>query len=901
MIGAKLAHYEITALLGKGGMGEVYRGRDTKLKRDVAIKVLPEEFSRDADRVSRFQREAEVLASLNHPNIAAIYDLQEAEGSRFLVLELVEGETLADRIQRGAIPVNEALGIAKSICEALEAAHEKGIVHRDLKPANVKITPDGKVKVLDFGLAKAMESGPMSTTLSNSPTLVSGTMGGMIVGTAAYMSPEQARGREADQRSDIFSFGCVLYEMLTGRQAFQGEDVSDVLASVMKIDPKFELLPADLDPRLNDLLRRCLTKNRKERWYAIGDTWVELQRITDEPLRIPGPIAPRSESKWITKMLLAAATLTTIAAAIAIGFAWRTTHSASPSEVIRFPFILPEGQHLSRSGRPFLTISPDGDRIVYVANNQLYMRVLSDAEAHPIDGTATDPALPFFSPDGQWIGFYSNSDNKLKKVAITGGAAITISDQIGDPYGASWGANGQIVVARQRDIARVSAIGGKPEILFKPDPGQIVSSPYFLPDGDHFLFATGPDGPDRWGSKSHTLVQSLRSGERKVLLEGGADVRYVSTGHLIYALGPTLLSIRFDVSKLAVSGGPVPVLENISPPPVNDAGNANFSVANNGTLVYALPIQTILGQTRLTLVDRRGSRRVLPLPAGQYADPRISPDGKQLAVALQTGNDASIWLYDISGATSMRRLTFEGNSSIPLWTRDGRRLIFRSNRGEGDALFWQNADGNGVAEPLTTMEKNIAVAPNSVSPDGKTLAFFKDVNGGDVWLVSLTGDKAAKSLISAPVTHEDHSNFSPDGKWIAYRSTNGTLMDVFVQPFPPTGTKYQVTTSGTAQAPLWSPDGKQIFYVEFSDVAGQVMSVDVHVEKGLSFGPPTKIVDGISPGLNFWYVRPYDVSPDGKAFLVMTSASNQTDRVPPPEFRIVVNWLEELKQRVPVH
>jgi len=489
-VGTRLGSYEITALLGRGGMGEVYRARDTKLKRDVAIKILPNEFSRDADRVSRFQREAEVLASLNHPNIAAIYDLQEANGSRFLILELIEGETVADRIAHGPIPVEEALDIAKYICEAVEAAHEKGIVHRDLKPANVKITPEGKVKVLDFGLAKAMETQSPSATLSNSPTMLSGTIGGMILGTAAYMSPEQARGRAADQRSDVFAFGCVLFEMLAGRQAFQGEDVSDVLASVIKADVDLTLLPHNLNPRLNELLRRCLAKDRKHRWHAIADVRLELETIIADPRgeRVLAVGSPKREPVWKRSLPIVAAILLTFAiAAIFL----RNPRSSPPLAVTRFAISLPEGQTFTNPGRHLIVVSPDGANLVYVANQRLYVRSMSDMQIRPIEGSVGDRGVttPFFSPDGRWVGFFDTSTQKLKKVAITGGPAIDICDLTENPFGVSWAADNQIFAGQgPKGILRVSADGGgKPQQAVAVQPGEVAYGPQLL-SGDSLLF-----------------------------------------------------------------------------------------------------------------------------------------------------------------------------------------------------------------------------------------------------------------------------------------------------------------------------------------------------------------------------------------------------------------------------
>jgi serine/threonine-protein kinase len=531
----------------------------------------------------------------------------------------------------------------------------------------------------------------------------------------------------------------------------------------MKVDPNFTLLPRDLNPRFYDVLRWCLAKDRKERLHSIGDVRIELEQLAPVLRTTPGVAVPQLASAWTTKLLAATTVLAIAVALAAVVTAWKATSAKAPIMPIRFPFVLPDGQRLTRTNRPNVAISPSGDRIVYVADNQLYMRLLSETDAHPVVGSATDASVPFFSHDGQWIGFYSVRDNQLKKVAVTGGAAVTVSDQIPGPYGASWGSGGQIIVASPTGVFGLPATGGRVQELFKPDQGQITSAPRFLPDGDHFLFAAGPVTGDRWGSKAQVFVQSLKSGERRVVLNGGSDATYVPTGHLVYALGGTLFAIRFDVSKLTIIGGPVPVVENILSPVASVAGNANYAIADNGTIVYLLPTQYAAGQSKLAFVDAHGSKKLLPPPEGRYFDPRISPDGKQIAVALQTSDDSSIWIYDVSGTTSMRRLTFEGSNSRPQWTRDGRRVIFTSIRGEDTSLFWQNADGSGVAERLTTPEKGIDQAPNSVSPDGKALAFFKSVSGGDVWVVSLAEDRTAKSLISAPVTHEDHSSFSPMG------------------------------------------------------------------------------------------------------------------------------------------
>jgi serine/threonine protein kinase len=647
-IGQQLGSYEITALLGKGGMGEVYRARDTKLKRDVAIKILPGEFSRDADRLSRFQREAEVLASLNHPNIGAIYDVQQAEEMRFLVLELVEGETLEERIQRGPIPVEEALDAAKHICEALEAAHEKGVVHRDLKPANVKITPVGRVKVLDFGLAKAFGTPPSNMTLSNSPTMLSGSMGGMIVGTAAYMSPEQARGRTADQRSDVFSFGCVLYEMLTGRQAFQGEEVSDVLAAVLKTEPDKNLLPAKMNPMIYDLLYRSLEKDRKRRWHCVSDLRVEIEAALADPHgAFAGKQPDATKPLWKRAAALLVAILATFAVTAAV--MWNVRPSVTAA-VARLSTVVPKEQTFTRTARHVVGISPDGANIVYVANQQLSLKPLGALEGKAIPGTLQDVESPFFSPDGRWVAFHSVTERKLKKIAITGGASVPICDA-DLPFGGHWYSTDEIVFGQAtKGIVRVSANGGKPEPIVTAKPEETIYGPQMLPGGRAILFTTTTASDfNRW-DKAQIAIEVLESHERKVVINGGGDARYVPTGHIIYALGKSLLAVPFDAHKLEVTGGPVPVLDDVMRAPAMVTAAANFSFSDNGTLVSIASgvVDTVVGRS-LTLVDRAGVKKPLGLSAGPYVRPSLSPDGKQLAVSTDEGKDAMIWVYGMAG------------------------------------------------------------------------------------------------------------------------------------------------------------------------------------------------------------------------------------------------------------
>jgi serine/threonine protein kinase len=624
-VGTQLGSHEITALLGKGGMGEVYRARDLKLKREVAIKILPDEFSRDADRVVRFQREAEVLASLNHPNIAAIHDLEETKGIRYLVLELVEGETLAERIARGPIPADEALSIAIQICEALDAAHEKGIIHRDLKPANIKVTPDGHVKVLDFGLAKALERSPASATLSNSPTMLSGTMAGTVIGTAAYMSPEQARGRAADARSDVFAFGCVLYEMLTGKKAFEGEDVSDLLASVMKVDVDFDRLPSNRDPRLNELLRRCLAKNRKDRWHAIGDVRFEIESILRGSPGIASDTPQKSGGLWMVATALFAAI------SVVLGFLYLLGHPV-PTESIHLSIVPPQGTSFEGEGtnarpptRPPV-ISPDGRNIAFITGDsgKLWVRALDADDAHVIEG-ADGAEMPFWSPDGRWVGFFAHA--KLYRVDIQGGKPQLICPLGTNSPGrasATWNREGTIVFALDFGwaLSRVSADGGPVTAATTLDKAAEAGHfrPVFLPDGKHYFYLS--EGPGRLGA---IYVGSLDSNEKTLILEGvDSPAYYVPSGQMLFVRAGTLFAQNFNVNKLKLQDKPVRLTDSVLSGENYGGGFAAFSVSDTGVLVYRTENRRARN-TQLTWIDRSGKPLETIGSTGVNDNPRVSP------------------------------------------------------------------------------------------------------------------------------------------------------------------------------------------------------------------------------------------------------------------------------------
>ena len=679
-VGDRLGHYDVTALIGEGGMGQVYQATDTTLNRQVALKILPEAFATDPDRLARFQREAQVLASLNHPGIAAIYGIEEdeAEGTRALVLELVEGPTLADWIAHGPIPLDEALPIAKQIAEAVEAAHEAGVIHRDLKPANIKVREDGTVKVLDFGLAKALDPSPTGDP-SQSPTLTAAaTQMGVIMGTAAYMSPEQASGHTADKRSDIWSFGVVLFEMLTGHRLFTGETMSHVLGGVLRIDPDWNTLPTATPQPLRRLLRRCLQKERKRRLRDIGDALAELDdtltaRPTDETA---GPGTQPSGWRQALPLVLAASLIVAVITGLAV---WSVTRPAPPMppRVTRFSIALSPNMSPSElHGR--IALSPSGTHLVYALDDQLYLRAMDQREAMPIRGT--EGALePFFSPDGQWVGFFA--DGQIKRVAVTGGAPVALAPA-NAPYGPSWSVDDTILFGAAEGIFRVAGAGGSPELISAAESGEAgFARPQLLPGGERILFTTVPGG--------QVVIQSLVTGERRVLIDAGVGyARYVPTGHLVYVQDGTLLAVPFDADQEGLTTGPVPLVEGISQAGAQSAtGLAQYAYSDDGTLVF-VPGSTAASSYRLSWVDLQGEEELLDVPPGVYSTPQVSPDGTRVAMQVDEGRNADIWVADVVRGSVSRVTTDPGIDGFPIWTPDGQRvgLYVESGRCTGAVL-----------------------------------------------------------------------------------------------------------------------------------------------------------------------------------------------------------------------
>jgi Tol biopolymer transport system component/predicted Ser/Thr protein kinase len=886
--GARLGPYEILSPLGSGGMGEVYRAHDTKLGREVAIKVLPEAFAREPDRLSRFQREAKMLAALNHPAIATIYGLEQSNDTSYLVMELVSGETLQQHVAReGRLPIDEALGTCRQIAEALEAAHEKGIIHRDLKPANVKVTPEGKVKVLDFGLAKAFAGGDSSSDPSNSPTLsAAGTMHGVILGTAAYMSPEQARGKVVDKRTDIWAFGCVLYELLTGQQAFHGDTVTEILAAVLRGEPDWPALPAATPTKARDLLRRCLQKDKTLRERDAGDACMEIQEALAAASVSP-PTRGFARRGWREAVVLGLAGL---AVAVVAGLAvWDLKLAApqAPRPVSRFTITLPPGQQLAGLDTgPALALSPDGTRLAYVASQggpqQLYLRAMDSLEAKLVPGTE-GAVEPFFSPDGQWLGFFAGG--KLKKISVSGGAAVALDDAGRNPRGAGWGSQGLIAFAATGVSAlflQGSDAGGTPQPLTRLGKGENGHRwPEFLPGGKAVLFAFSTNSTN-W-TNAQVAVQSIGTGERRNLIPGGTQPRYAPSGDLVYAQGGSLMAVAFDPQRLTAAGPAVPVVEGVLQSLAT--GAAQYSISATGSLVYvAGGVQMNRGQSRLVWVSRSGAEQPLAAPAHTYQAPRLSPVDRRVAVSIQE-QGTQVGLYDLSRDT-LTPLTFEGGQ-FPIWTLDGKRVAFFS--GAPMNLFWQAADGSGTAERLTTSEH--FQNPGSFSPDGTLLAFSQGAGpvNRDLWILRLS-DRKPQPFLQTPV-NKSVPLFSPDGRWLVYVSTESGRPEIYAQPYPGPGGKRQITTEGGSE-PVWNRNDRELFYRN----GNKMMAVDITTQPSFSAGKPRVLFDGqyLPSGLD---IPNYDVSADGQHFLMLKPAEQA--QAAPMQINVVLNWFEELKQKVP--
>jgi len=892
--GTRVGGYEVLGSLGAGGMGEVYRARDTRLHRDVALKVLPDLVALDPDRLARLDREAQLLAALNHPNIAVIYGFEQVGAVRALALELVDGDTLADRIAAGPIPIDEALPLALQIIAALEAAHDAGIVHRDLKPANIKVRPDATVKVLDFGLAKTVGATGSSVSATMSPTLTSPAMtgAGVILGTAAYMAPEQARGRTVDKRADIWAFGCVLFEMLSGRRAFGGSDVTDVLASVIKSDPDWRALPADVPAYVRVALRECLEKDAAQRFRDIGDVRLALSGAfhTESPLAGSSarPTRGRTAATVAAVALLAAATG---------GIVWWVMRPA-PAALVRLT-IAHTGPERLGAGGPDIDVSPDGRVVTYAAadgsrggRGRIFARPLDQLTPTPLAVEADNATNVSVSPDGQWVAYVERGDSELsiRRVPIGGGAPQTlahVSTAVG-VNGIAWGPGDGIVFGTTNaGLMRVATAGATPEPLTTPDAQNGERShrqPTILPGGNGVLFTVMP--ADGLVENFRIGAADLTTGAHTVIIQSGSHPRYVPTGHLVYAGDGVIRAVRFDPARRQPHGIPVVVVEGVV---TKTGGVGSFAVSASGLLAYIAGVSEQPPRV-IVWVDRTGREEPISAPPRRYAYARLSPDGARLALDVrQDTND--IWMWDLERRT-LTRLTFEpGLNRGPIWTPDGRRVVFSAERDNVETLYWQAADGSGAAERLLTSDEQRL--PASVSADGKWL-FFNQPGGApyDFGVLPLDGSREPRMLLRDRFS-EHNPVLSPDGRWLAYESDESGRYEIYVRPFPDIDSgRTQVSTDGGTR-PLWSRDGGELFYLV---PPGAVMSAPVTPGPTFSVGAPALVFKGdyVAPQTG----RAYDVSPDGRRFLMLKNAPAETAE-PPRQLVVVQNWAEELERLVP--
>ncbi|MCG6948331.1 MAG: protein kinase [Acidobacteria bacterium] len=900
MIGTTLAHYRITAALGAGGMGEVWRATDEKLGREVALKLLPADFASDPERLARFEREAKVLASLNHANIAHLYGLEtvrsgadsDASQTTFLVMELVEGEDLSAWIARGAIPIDEAIPIAQQIAEALEAAHEAGIIHRDLKPANIKLAEDGTVKVLDFGLAKTWESETGDASLSLSPTMTAhATAAGLILGTAAYMSPDQARGKQVDRRADIWAFGVVLWEMLTGRKLFEGDTVSDVLASVLKESPDLEALPHDTPPAVRRLLARCLERDPRDRLQWIGDARLEFAEAALEPSPMSSTVVRGGQQRsrgftWLPWIVAA------VALAAAAVF-WLRPSVPPELPLTRFTLGLDGERTLSFIDQPILAFSPDGRVLAMtatdpeVARDVIILRHLDHDQVVQIEGTEGAGEM-FFSPDGGSVGFFA--EGKLKRASIFGGSVVSVADAP-NPRGGVWLSDGTIVFSPEyaSGLWRVADTGGAAEVLLEVDAERgerTFRFPDATADGEIVLFTVGSiDSPNNYDDAGIDAC-SLKTGARRRVIERANMARFTARDRIVFARAGDLYAVDFDPDRLEIVGEPVPVIEDVGGDPSSGAGY--FAIAAHGNIAWVAGAVTA-ADVLLTTVDATGATERIPLSPRGFYQPRFSPDGSRLAFTVGEGYSGvrgDVWVYSFA-SQGVSRLTFDNNELYPLWTPDGSRIAYL-NYANNAEIFAKAADGSGAEQRLTP-EDTTAIFPESFSPDGRTLAYTRVGQTADIYLITEGEDaRLFEKQASCPT-------ISPDGRWIAYASPGSGTTSIYVRPVEGEG-KWQVSP-GLGGYPRWSGDGQRLFYIDIGSAKRPLMAVDVWAGDSFSAGPPEVVLESLSgafvtstaPAVN------WDVAPSGDRFVFVEFERRSQAAA---QVEIALNWEQNLDLRL---
>ena len=904
--GTTLGPYEIQAPLGAGGMGEVYKARDTRLDRTVAIKVLPEHVASDPDLKQRFEREAKTISSLNHPHICTLYDIGSQDGIDFLVMEYLDGETLAQRLTKGALPLDQALKVAIEIADALDKAHRQGITHRDLKPGNIMLTTAG-AKLLDFGLAK-LKAGHDAPVGVSAPTVSAGlTSEGAILGTLQYMAPEQLEGKDADARTDIFAFGMTVYEMVTGKKAFEGKSQASLIAAIMHVDPPaLSTLQPITPPALDHVVKTCLTKDPDGRWQTAGDVGRHLKWITEggsQPSVTSSVTVAPQRAGWRHAVPIAAASAA-MAALIGSVAVWSLMRPEPPT-LQRFVITTPpDGPLVPSVSYADVAISPDGTHVVYVSSvggpsgRHLYVRALDEVTPTPLRGTERG-SVPFFSPDGASVGF-RDQDNFLKRVSVLGGPAVTICPLGGNPRGMSWAADGTIVFATvaSRGLLRVPEVGGEPEALTTVDPEQDETDhvwPEVLPNAKGVLFAAW-SGSDE---TSRIAVVSLETGDVTYLLTGGSNPQYSPTGHIVYSGDGTLWAVGFDADRLELtSTNPVPVVQNVQ---TKSAGAGNFSLADDGSLVYVVGAAGGGAERTLVWADRQGNETLLNLQETRsYRSPRLSPDGTRLAVTVgEQDVNVDVWVSDLAALGTLRRLTTDpGFDGPPLWTPDGERVVFASEREGSQGLFSMAWDGTGDAERLMILEDAQNLQPYGWSPDGALLFEYRTTasTSSDIGMLPMDEDGAWEPLLDTDA-NERAPVISPDGQWIAYMSDRTGDFEIYVERFPELGGE-QLISRGGGNSPVWSQDGRELFYRRFP---GELMVMPVELGPTVQAGIADTLFDFgpyVGPSFN---PRSWDVSPNGERLLMIKRASAATaDAEGRLEIILIQNWHEELKRLVPV-
>jgi serine/threonine-protein kinase len=887
IVGTRIGVYEVTGAIGAGGMGEVYRARDTKLQREVAIKVLPEPFANDRDRLARFEREAQSLAALNHPHIAQIYGVTENPPA--LVMEFVDGEDLSARIASGPLPIPEALALATQIAEAVEAAHERGIIHRDLKPANIKVADSGSVKVLDFGLAKALSPEVAATpAISNSPTFTSpSTQLGVILGTAAYMAPEQAKGKTVDRRADVWAFGGVLFEMLTGKRAFEGEDVTDVIASIMRAEPEWNALPPGTPAGIRKLLKRCLEKDRAKRLDSMAVARYEIQEALIAPSSSAVPAVPTTAPRSVVPLIAAGV----VCALLATGITWfvmRPQPVDAPLVRGSLTPVPPDALSLD-SFLSDVDISPDGTMIAFDGQRQgqtpqIFVRRLDEDAAVPLAGTS-DGRSPLFSNDGRWIS-YRTGNEILKVPVIGGGTEVMCRRCAGGLRGATWLDDGSFVFTSPGGlvglrILRPGAAEAEPLTVVNRDADERAHlSPRALPDGRGVLFTVENTNESR-----NVMVFDPRTKTTKLLVRGASMPQFAPSGHLVYASDGKLFAVAFDTATLSVTGAPTLVLDGVV---TKSSGAANYAIARNGTLLYTAGAQ-VASTFLVSTANRDGVREPLPLSPGTYVIGRFSPDGQQAVFDSRSG-DMDLWLWDFSRPKSQRRLTFaRPPDQYPVWSRDGAHVYYSNVSPQGSAILRRRTDGTGESETVATLDT--IMFPTAITPDDKTLLVHSilatKTRPQAIYTIAVGANATPQLLIGSPDGGAMNAHLSLDGKWIAYQLEKGSRTEIIVQPFPNVSSgRWQVSDWGSH--PMFSND--ELFY---RDRERRLVSVKLRPGPLFAFDPPGVVLESaFLPGPG----RPYDVTSDGKRFIVISETRAEQPGGRPLQLNFILNWTEHLKR-----